>query len=117
MAPQRKRSLTIPLSNPARILWRRQKTTDQSQSILFRKLPLEVRELIYQYTSYFPDQVRSTNGKGLDVHIFSHAGKLVWRRCLGIDGAACSSHCYRKFYAHTPRSANLLAMVLTCRRM
>ncbi|KAL3486291.1 hypothetical protein BJX62DRAFT_242146 [Aspergillus germanicus] len=118
MAPRRKRALTIPLSHPARILWRRQKTADQSQSILFRKLPLEVRELIYQYTSYFPDRVGSTiSGMGLDIHVFSHAGKLVWRRCSGVDGVGCSGHCYRKFYGHTPRSANLLPIVLTCRRI
>ncbi|KAL3445431.1 hypothetical protein BJX65DRAFT_309897 [Aspergillus insuetus] len=118
MAPQRKRALTIPLSNPSWMLWRRQKTTNQSESILFRKLPLEARELIYQYTSYFSDKVESSiSGKGLDVHVFSHARKLVWRRCSGIDGIGCSPHCYRKFYAHTPRSANLLAVVLTCRRI
>ncbi|KAL2831039.1 hypothetical protein BJY01DRAFT_226792 [Aspergillus pseudoustus] len=118
MAPRRKRALTLPLIKPAGILWWRQKSADQYQSILLSNLPLEVRELIYEHTSYFPDQVGSVVAqRGLDVHIFSHAGKLVWRRRSGIDGSGCSSHCYRKFYPHTPRSLNLLALVLTCRRI
>ena len=45
---KRPRALTSPLSEPAKILWRRQKTADQTQSILF-KLPLEIRELIYSH--------------------------------------------------------------------
>lgn len=117
MASRRKRALTMPLTKPATIFWRRQKSVDQSQSILFRKLPLEVRELIYEYTSYFPDRLGvSACRKGLDVHIFSHSRKLFWRRCSSVDGS-CTPHCYRKFYGYSPLSLNLLAVILTCRRM
>ncbi|KAL3458737.1 hypothetical protein BJX64DRAFT_291888 [Aspergillus heterothallicus] len=104
----------MPLDKADRIFWRRQKSFDQSQCPLFSTLPLEIREVIYEYTSYFPEQPHYR--KGLDIHIFTHQRKLVWRRCSGIDGS-CTVHCYRGFYGNTPRSLNLLAVVLTCRRI
>ena len=115
--PRRKRALTMPLSEPAMILWRRQKTVGQTMSILLGKLPLEVRELIYTYSLVYPCQHWSIQAEGNDaIHIFLLYPKvLVHRRCRTACGQ-CTSRCYGKFVDRWG-SKNLSALLLTCRQM
>ncbi|KAK2812667.1 hypothetical protein FQN50_001313 [Emmonsiellopsis sp. PD_5] len=76
----------MPLTKPARILWRRQKSLEQTQSVLFKRLPLELREIIYELVFHSPDKPAATYRAPSDFHIFSHSGKLVSRRCSSAVG-------------------------------
>ena len=76
---QRKRALTNPLPDPewkriiSYIRRSRQKNEPQAQSIFFSKLPLELRELIYE------EVLAGRDGRLL--HIIRTGGKLAHWRC------------------------------------
>lgn len=46
--PPRQRALTLPLPTPQKAIGAEQHTEDQSQSVLFGRFPLEIREMIYE---------------------------------------------------------------------
>ena len=145
-ASNRTRALTPPLEQPARIalprrkilwrpqkiLWREQKTTQQRKSLLFTKLPPEVRQQIYTYALVFPYQPilpyqpkpHFGNGRA-DIHIYTLDEKqLIHRRCCAAEGY-CTRPCLRNNHTRPEKrppvkqwgSLNLLALLLTCRQM
>lgn len=129
-APRRRRTLTLPLSEPTTIPSPRQKTIEQTQSILFIKLPLEIRQLIYTYSLVYSSLRNSLKPGGDAIHlfegyqayqnllprIFQGPQKLVvFRRCSNPVGL-CRAH-RKTHYLTQLGSMDLLALLLTCRQM
>jgi hypothetical protein len=124
MFQKRRRSLTIPLSNPQRMLWRRQKTTPQLQCIFFCALPLELRQIIYALCCVYPFKHSAGSAyRGAKLHITSHHGRLYHRPCRGL-GAKCRN-CGKEpspYFQSTRNKGSsstcsgLLAFMLTCRQ-
>ncbi|KAL8679873.1 MAG: hypothetical protein Q9186_003893 [Xanthomendoza sp. 1 TL-2023] len=125
----RKRSLTLPLPiQKRRLFWQNmeQKTADQSQSTLFGRLPLEVRELIYQHYLIASDDdrclhiFRRTDSRlghyictgGHESH--SHMPLREW----GYDRISCTRAWEKKDESsHQPLfSSSVLPLLKTCRR-
>ena len=117
---QRKRALTWPIPPDADskdIFGRpKQKTCDQSQSVLFSKLPAEVRTMIYKEVLCGPVPI---------VHIVKkRKRKLGYVRCQGLEDHSrgqSSDSAIHEIGLPRPdvkeRDGNLLPLLQSCRRM
>ncbi|KAL8725490.1 MAG: hypothetical protein Q9166_007310 [cf. Caloplaca sp. 2 TL-2023] len=119
----RKRALTIPLAKGNTHFWeRKQKTSDQLQSLFFGRLPLEVRDLVYRFY-LTPD--------GLPLHLFRRTDKRLGH-CFCTFGPESHSHMPQVEWGYQdlsrtrawrvydnprpPYSNHLLPLLKTCRR-
>ena len=116
----RKRALTIPDVSPkSSLLKRRKATSDQWQSTLFRRLPLEIRNMIYAFTLASSDSVHIY--RRADRRLGHYIGQkqdcqkcpagLSWRSDQTISGA------WNVRRKPDRDRDDLLSFLMTCRRM
>ena len=116
----RKRALTIPDVSPkSSLLKRRKATSSQLQSNLFRRLPFEIRNMIYAFSLAGSDSVQ----------IYRRADRRLGHfACEKPDGKKCPTG-LSWYYDQTSSGAwevrgnlnrdrdDLLSLLMTCRRM
>lgn len=125
---QRKRALTLPLpSPPTTTFWKiKQRTDAQQDSSLLSKLPLEIRQLVYQ-------EVIFGEAQGKVFHVYTRWRKLnswqctqpskgqpcVWRTLctLPVPGSACRDPNYLQNNEHPVANDIFVSMLRTCRQM